>query len=633
MFELCKKLKGVEMDTSVRAGRRDRAVRRYDWRQHVHRRPSTAPPPLLSAGWVPPGSRVVVHGHVLADGLVYLGRADAKEPSCIDPDLAVGGPVDDREDLGFWPSYEAITPAQRVAYLRWLSSGRRTPDVSIGYVFLFFYGLERRVVLDRHTDQEVWDEVPLIAAEVRALLEVYGSQVAFRRYATAFLDLLELVAAPSRPSPDEFDVPSRGEQRWPPPMTIRRAMSAHVVHGCPIPWSWALAWAWHGADVDWAEPVARWDEFEGHFAARYQEQYGEGLVLRPTKRNLRVRYEAASEVLESTAFHRRELPEAFGRESRRELAAFVQSAIDDFEPPIQSATYAAAVAFVELAMALSGKDGLVDLAAAALRLDEAERAKIEAHIRSLAGEIGKVDLASGLAGLSAALRATIGELLIQAAATGRLVLPREVSELLANYTRLGLDPATVPRLLQGSLTERQHRAAWKVKPPERGPVVVRKRHWAKDDYLLPSPGRVDLPPQRPKKKQPAYKPLDTAVIQAKLAETATVSALLHDIFAEEPEPPVEPPVEQPAKTPAAAPVEGAPVAGLDAAHSALLRALAARPTWSKDEFDGLAGHHGLLPAGALDVINEAALEAADDLVLLGDDDLELDHDVLQELLS
>ncbi|MBM7785571.1 TerB N- and C- terminal domain-containing protein [Tenggerimyces flavus] len=614
------------MDTSVRAARRVGTVRRHDWRQYAGRRQSTAPPPLLTARWVPPGESVRVHGHDLPDGMIFVGRADTKEPSCIDPDLAVGGPVDDRRDLGFWPSYETITPAERAAYLRWLSAGRRTPDVSIGYVFLFFYGLERRVVQDRYTDQDVWAEVPLIESEVRALLEVYGEQPPFRRYATAFLDLLELIAAPNRPSPDEFVVPERGEQRWPPPMTIRRALSAHVVHGRPIPAAWALAWAWHGADVDWAAPTARWGEFEEHFASHYQEQYGEGRVLRPTKRQLRVKYEPASEVLESTAFHRRELPEAFGRESRRELTEFVRSTIDDFQPSSQSTTYAAAVAFVELAMALSGKDGLADLAAAALRLDEAERAKLDAHIRSLAGDLGKVGVAGGLAELSATLRATVGELLIQAAATGRLVLPRQISELLASYTRLGLDPATVPRLLQGSLTGRQHPTAWKVQKPARDPVVVRKRDWAKDDYLLPKPEHVVVP--RPPKKKPAYKPLDTALIQAKLAETATVSALLHDIFTEEPEP------EQPAPQAAAPPTEPvASVAGLDAAHSALLRALAARPTWSRDEFDGLAGQHGLLPAGALDVLNEAALETADDLVLLGDDDLELDPDVLQELLS
>lgn len=554
--------------------------------------------------------------------MIYVGRAATSEPSCIDPDLAVGGPVDDRADLGYWPSYETITPAQRTAYLRWLGSGRRTPDVSIGYVFLFFYGLERRVM--QHWD--LGPEVALLEAEVRALLEVYGEHPVFRRYAVGFLDLLELVAAPHRPSPDEFVVPERGEQRWPPPMTIRRAMSAHVVHGRPIPADWALAWAWHGAEVDWAEPTARWAAFEAHFATRYEERYGDGLVLRPAKRQLRVRYEPASEILGTISFHRRELPEAFGRESRRALTEFVQCVIDDFAPPeTESTTYAAAVAFVELAMALSGKDGLVDLAAAALRLDEAERAKLEAHLHSLADDRGKGGLAGGLAGLSAALRATIGELLIQAAATGRLVLPKRVSELLASYTRLGLDPATVPRLLQGSLTERQHQTAWKVRKPAADPVVVRKREWAKDDYLLPKPEHVLVPrPPKKPKKQPAYKPLDAALVQAKLAETATVSALLHDIFAEEPEPPAErPPEQQPV----------ASVAGLDAAHSALLRALAASPTWSKDEFDALAGQHGLLPAGALDVLNEAALETADDLVLLGDDDLELDPDVLQELLS
>jgi hypothetical protein len=613
--------KGAEMDTFVRAKRRDRAVRRHDWREYAGRRKSTAPPPLLTARWVPPGERVTVHGYDLPDGMVYVGRA-ATEPSCIDPGLDVGGLVDDRADLGFWPSYEAITPAEREAYLRWLSSGRRTPDISIGYVFLFLYGLERRVVQDRFADKEFWAEVPLLQAEVHALLEVYGEQPSFRRYGIAFLDLLELMAATNRPSPDEFVVPERGERRWPAPMTIRRALSAHVVHGRPIPADWALAWAWHGAEVDWGER-AHWAAFERHFATRYGERYGEGLVLRPTKRPLRVRYEPASSALEATAYPRRDLPEAFGRESRRELVEFVQGVLDEFTQEQQGPAPPAAVAIVELAMALSGKDGLVDLVAAALQLDDAERAKLEAHVRSVQAEAVLPDLAEKLAGLSASLRAAAGEVLIQAVATGRLVLPPQVAQLLASFRRLGLDPATIPRLLHGSLTERQHRTAWKVPAPARDPVVVRRRHWSKDDYLLPPPEPANVPPL-PKKK-PAYKPLDAAVIQAKLAETATVSALLHDIFAEEQE---QPPEQSPAKAVTL-------VAGLDAAHSELLRALAEHLTWSQEEFDGLASKHGLLPAGALDVLNEAALELADDPVLNegAGGDLELDNDVLQELLS
>ena len=49
--------------------------------------------------------------------------------------------------MTYWPSYSEISSAARTAYVDWLASGRR-PGAHIGYVFLFFYGIERRVLVD-----------------------------------------------------------------------------------------------------------------------------------------------------------------------------------------------------------------------------------------------------------------------------------------------------------------------------------------------------------------------------------------------------------------------------------------------------------------------------------------------------
>ena len=49
--------------------------------------------------------------------------------------------------LSYWPAYASIPSASRAAYLGWLADGRRFPAAPIGYVFLFFYGLERRTLV------------------------------------------------------------------------------------------------------------------------------------------------------------------------------------------------------------------------------------------------------------------------------------------------------------------------------------------------------------------------------------------------------------------------------------------------------------------------------------------------------
>jgi hypothetical protein len=122
--------------------------------------------------------------------------------------------------------------------------------------------------------------------------------------------------------------------------------------------------------------------------------------------------------------------------------------------------------------------------------------------------------------------------------------------------------------------------------------------------------------------------LDPARVEVKLADSAAVSALLSDIFVDEEEPAAPPAAPDP--PPAG---DGERLAGLDTPHSSLLRALAAREAWTRAEVEVIASERGLLPDGALDTINEAALEACGEPVCEGDDPIELNTEALKELLA
>ncbi|MGE3796171.1 MAG: TerB N-terminal domain-containing protein, partial [Dehalococcoidia bacterium] len=104
--------------------------------------------------WIPPDRDVEVQGRRLPGGL-YVGESLTSltgwsaEPALIAPNL----PARDRRPdhlgttMGYWPSYSEISAPARTAYLDWLASGR-PGGAYIGYVFLFFYGIERRVLVD-----------------------------------------------------------------------------------------------------------------------------------------------------------------------------------------------------------------------------------------------------------------------------------------------------------------------------------------------------------------------------------------------------------------------------------------------------------------------------------------------------
>jgi TerB-like protein len=131
----------------------------------VPRAPCVAAVPRDAAGaanaspgvWVPPGSQVEIHGYKINDGMIYLGShlnlvsGHGIEPALIDPNLQVSEPPEQYigMEIPYWPSYSNLPPQARGLYLRWLARGRKDPAVSIGVVFLFFYGLERRLITER----------------------------------------------------------------------------------------------------------------------------------------------------------------------------------------------------------------------------------------------------------------------------------------------------------------------------------------------------------------------------------------------------------------------------------------------------------------------------------------------------
>ncbi len=266
-----------------------------------HRIPS-APADLASAKvrWLSASESIEVAGEKISGGLIYVGedrssRYGSSEPSLINPKLKVArGIVDIAERLtSYWPSYDNITPEARRAYLQWLSSGRKAPHANIGYVFLFFYGLERRAFVDAKTNQAAAAEIPSIIAEVERLLSIYDENHSFNTYASRFVDFLR-----------QGQVLDRRYQKAPPaplsygyemPIELRIGLGQLAADKQPMPADWALAWVLSDHNIGKRTPVTRCEEaFAQLFRMRYEERYGAGMVLPQNKTRLRLQYNTAS---------------------------------------------------------------------------------------------------------------------------------------------------------------------------------------------------------------------------------------------------------------------------------------------------------------------------------------------------
>ncbi|CAK8720298.1 hypothetical protein KKHLCK_09480 [Candidatus Electrothrix laxa] len=133
------------------------------------------------ARWIYPNKLVAIGNYKITKGFFYFGeKLDSRDgystdSALIDPTLPVNGSIPNYADdeMSYWPSYSRITPESRSAYLKWLASSRDDPHAYIGYVFLYFYGLERRLLVDREKGLVSNKEISLLFQEIKRLLTIY----------------------------------------------------------------------------------------------------------------------------------------------------------------------------------------------------------------------------------------------------------------------------------------------------------------------------------------------------------------------------------------------------------------------------------------------------------------------------
>ena len=220
--------------------------------------------------------------------MVYVGPApttgvpNQQDNAFIDPSKDVSRRGGDYEGRGisYWPNYSHIDPRSRATYLEWLSGERSDTRYHAGYVFLYFYGLERRVFVDRTDAQERAD----IVAEVHRLLEVYGDHDSIRRYLSAFVDAASLLDAgdDSRPASESrgYGVPTgvlrarfsaqtgsfwRGSG-YDVPIGVLQALGGMASRNAPLTSDWLLSWFLCSPETKLRTPARRvFPEFKIYF--------------------------------------------------------------------------------------------------------------------------------------------------------------------------------------------------------------------------------------------------------------------------------------------------------------------------------------------------------------------------------
>ena len=286
--------------------------------------------------WFGRGEQVAVKSYLLRDPMVYVseGRQAEDEASCIDLTLDVGKPVwEAAQRPGFLSDLWKAQPRPARNYLFWLSNGRTGALHDIGYAFLFFYGLERRLFIERQ------DLSPIVKECVR-LLETYTFSGSFDGYLGRFL-AFTLARAGIETLKDKWFEAVFGKSRLNRDEDFLAVALAWLFRkNAPLPVSWAMRIARQDPRSPRSVVLDRHpEEFKTLFEHRYHEQFGDGLLLKVSKRERTLVYRPASPSLlfdPGLASRRSEpimVPDVLGIQSQfSPIVAIWSSCIEDLRP-------------------------------------------------------------------------------------------------------------------------------------------------------------------------------------------------------------------------------------------------------------------------------------------------------------
>ena len=725
--------------------------------------------------WIPPGHEINIAGRRIT-GMVYVGQTKTDDiwsqhgGTFIDPQLPVHPTMSDigGRQLEFYPHYSHINLPSRTAYLDWLATGRSDTSYNLGYLFLYFYGLERRLICDNPAPQER----RLLVREVERLLALHPENAAVDHYLPQLLTAVDLLYDGSSNRPARY----RRTGQYALPYDIQFHIGASAQERTPIHPDWLLSWYIAHPEYSVTTHVTRaLPEFRALFQHLLKEQYPHGVIATPGKPRWKPCYDAASKAFQQDIsdltgtlpdIHRMRRPlraahqiftqtqEGLNRYNRllgrdpqargslqahallphparsafpcpelEELAQWAQQAYGDpwtsameivrktGNPSHDGKITRAIWDQAQQALAATGyriapshtlraRVPLPQETALIYPHPEAQLTNPDPHTEDqyYAGQLANIAVithvfhADRSPGAAACLhnpgdqqppreyqpdllanaqwcisnpldtrslyrilrrqppsaQETLAGAAVLAARVGSPVTPAAVKAVEQVYTALNLPKQRVYSDLNDSTIQQS----------QPGPVTLRPEH--------PGPPETPLPSEQPTQSAPVH--LDEQRVAAIMEETKEISAILGQVFQDDPadtqyhrdtqtqqqthqgQPEAHPSNTNPwqdttPKTPQG-PADQQEQAGtspllpgLDPQHIALLLELQRRGTCASQEASQLAAQQGLMLLGAIETINDAALEHLDDILLLEDDqgditlnpDLPINTETRQEL--
>lgn len=248
------------------------------------------------AKWISPRKKITIGEKTITGGLFYFGGVliddyGRTESSLVDDGLSIKNSSYTFTDysLEYWPSFQSLSPKCRGAYIDWLASDRDMPDTPIGYLFLYFYGLERRITMDYKGGLISNQKCAEICKEILRLKSIFKKNYSFNGYSSRLLSYISIV------HPSVFCL-SDDEIEGSTHLDILKVKLARVAKNKkPLNSNLAYAWIRKHPDYNFRTPSRRCpEEFKALFTQKYKENYHDGIIIKPSRTKLQLFYKPAN---------------------------------------------------------------------------------------------------------------------------------------------------------------------------------------------------------------------------------------------------------------------------------------------------------------------------------------------------
>lgn len=269
--------------------------------------------------WLTSNESITIQGRTLTSGFIYYGgvlkslNGYGTEVSLIDESLPASDPVNlqyakqiyNDQSLGYWPSYASLSKECRGIFLDWLGSDRANHNMPIGYIFIYFYGLERRIVSSKDNPLDIQDsEYLIIFNEIIRLNRIYAVNISFKNYSNNLLALMIFLR------PHLFEEKTKKYLKIPSELSFKLLLSKTVMSEELINAELAFEWLKYSPEYSFKTPARRCEnEYSSLFNLRFKQKFGDGFKVKPNKTKLQLSYHAASNSIDHIELFTDDLPD------------------------------------------------------------------------------------------------------------------------------------------------------------------------------------------------------------------------------------------------------------------------------------------------------------------------------------